>query len=82
MNLVERWFGELTSQRIRRDSFGSVAGLKQAIDEFLVAWKETPKPFPWTAAVDSIVGRLSRCRQTLERIQPGRTLPRSRKKKK
>ena len=55
LNLVERWFGELTSKRIRRDSFGGVAGLKQAIDEFFVAWNETPKPFPWTAAVDSPV---------------------------
>jgi transposase len=82
LNLVERWFGELTSKRIRRDSFGSVAELKQAIDEFLQAWNESPRPFLWTATVDSIVEKLSRCRQTLEQIQPGCTLPRSRKKKK
>ena len=82
LNLVERWFGELTSKRIRRDSFGSVADLKQAIDEFLLAWNENPRPFLWTATVDSIVEKLSRCRQTLEQIQPGCTLPRSRKKKK
>jgi transposase len=82
LNLVERWFGELTSKRIRRDSFGSLADLKQAIDEFLLAWNENPRPFLWTATVDSIVEKLSRCRQTLEQIQPGCTLPRSRKKKK
>lgn len=82
LNLVERWFGELTSKRIRRDSFGSVADLKQAIDEFLLVWNEKPRPFLWTATVDSIVEKLSRCRQTLEQIQPGCTLPRSRKKKK
>ena len=81
LNLVERWFGELTSKRIRRDSFGSVADLKQAIDEFLLAWNEKPRPFLWTATVDSIVEKLSRCRQTLEQIQPGCTLPRSRKRK-
>jgi transposase len=81
LNLVERWFGELTSKRIRRDSFGSVADLKQAIDEFLLAWNEKPRPFLWTATVDSIVEKLSRCRQTLEQIQPGCTLPRSRKRR-
>jgi len=81
LNLVERWFGELTSKRIRRDSFGSVPELKQAIDEFLGAWNEKPKPFVWTATVDSIVAKLTRCRQTLEKIDPGCTLPRRRKAK-
>ena len=79
LNLVERWFGELTSKRIRRDSFRSVPDLKQAIDEFIAVWNEKPKPFLWTVTVDSIVAKLSRCRQTLEQIQPGSTLPRSRK---
>jgi transposase len=82
LNLVERWFGELTSKRIRRDSFRSVPDLKQAIDEFIAAWNEKPKPFLWTATVDSIVAKLSRCRQTLEQIQPGSTLPRSPKSSK
>jgi hypothetical protein len=72
----------LTSKRIRRGVFGSVTDLKAAIDEFLAAWNENPRPFIWTATVDSIVAKLSRCRQTLEQIQPGCTLPRSRKKKK
>jgi len=82
LNLVERWFGELTNKRIRRGSFGSVADLKQAIDEFLAAWNEKPKPFVWTATVAAIVEKLSRCRQTLEQILPGCTSPRSRKKAK
>jgi transposase/transcriptional regulator with XRE-family HTH domain len=63
LNLVERWFGELTSKRIRRGSFGSVEDLEKAIREFLAAWNENPKPFVWTATVDSIVEKLSRCRQ-------------------
>ena len=37
----------------------------------------SPKPFVWTATVDSIVAKLARCRQTLELIQPGSTLPKS-----
>jgi transposase len=82
LNLVERWFGELTNKRIRRGSFVSVAELKQAIDDFLAAWNEKPKPFVWTATVESIVEKLSRCRQTLEQILPGCTLPRSKKKTK
>ena len=82
LNLVERWFGELTNKRIRRGSFGSVPDLHKAIDEFLSAWNDDPKPFVWTATIKSIVEKLSRCRQTLERIQPGCTLPRKRKAKK
>ena len=48
---------------------------------FLAAWNQNPKPFVWTATVESIVEKLSRCRQTLEKIQPGCTLPRRRKAK-
>src|SRR5881628_1415022 len=79
LNLVERWFGELTRKRIRRGRFASVPDLKAAIEEFLEAWNEQPKPFIWTATVESILTKLSRCRQTLEQIQPGCTLPRSKK---
>ena len=81
LNLVERWFGELTSKRVRRGSFGSVEDLERAITEFLAAWNENPKPFIWTATVESILEKLARCRQTLEQIQPGCTQSRSRKKK-
>ena len=82
LNLVERWFGELTSKRIRRDSFASVDDLKKAIADFLETWNEDPKPFVWTATVESIQQKLSRCRQTLEQIQPNRTEPRIRGKHK
>lgn len=82
LNLVERWFGELTRKRIRRGSFGSVADLQKAIEEFLQAWNENPQPFVWTATVESIMEKLSRCRQTLEQIRPGCTLPRQRNTKK
>ena len=81
LNLVERWFGELTGKRLRRGVFVSVNDLKEAIDEFLKAWNTEPKPFVWTATVDSIVEKLSRCRQTLEAIKPGCTRPRMRKTK-
>jgi len=75
LNLIERWFRELTTKRIRRDSFPSVPDLIAAIEEFLEAWNENPKPFVWHATVESILSKLSGCRQTLEQIQPGCTLP-------
>lgn len=68
LNLIERWFAELTNKRIRRDSFLSVEDLVAAIEDFLATWNENPKPFVWTATVESIVAKLGRCRQTLEQI--------------
>jgi hypothetical protein len=71
----------LTGKRIRREVFVSVADLKQAIEEFLAAWNTEPRPFVWTATVDSIVEKPKRCRQTLEQIKPGCTRPRMGKTK-
>lgn len=82
LNLVERWFGELTRKRIRRGVFLSVPDLIAAIEEFMDSWNNNPRPFVWTATVDSIVAKLQRCRQTLDGIQPGCTGPRARKKAK
>src|SRR5213594_1402964 len=65
LNMVERWFGELTSKRVRRGSFCSVKDLQNAIMEFLAAWNENPKPFVWTATVESIEKKLSGCRQAV-----------------
>jgi hypothetical protein len=81
LNLVERWFAELTHKRVRRGSFLSVGDLQKAIMEFLDAWNSDPKPFVWTATVESIMEKLSRCRRTLEQILPGCTQPRKRRRK-
>ena len=78
---MERWFGELTGKRIRRGVFISGEDLQKAMEEFLAAWKDDPNPFVWTATVESIVEKLSRCKQTLERIKPGCMRPRMRKTK-
>jgi transposase len=80
LNLIERWFAELTNKRIRRGSFHNVEELTIAIQDFLAVWNRSPKPFVWTATVDSIVAKLSRCRQTLEQIQPGCTSPKRRQR--
>ncbi len=81
LNLVERWFGELTAKAVRRGSFTSVADLQSAITAFLDAWNANPLPFVWTATVESIQAKLARCRQTLEQIKPECTVPRKRKVK-
>jgi len=82
LNLIEHWFGELTSKRVRRGSFESGEDLQNAITKFMAMWNEKPRPFVWTATVESIQQRLARCRQTLEQIQPGCTEPAHQKKKK
>lgn len=80
LNLVERWFRELTDKAVRRGSFASVPDLKQAIDEFMNAWNDNPKPFIWTATVQGIVKKIARARAKMEQIKPGSTLPRGKKK--
>ena len=53
-NLVERWFGLITSQAIRRGSFQSVARLEQAITRFLANWNENAQPFRWSKPAHQI----------------------------
>ena len=80
LNLVERWFRELTDKAIRRGSFVSVPDLKQAIDAYMQAWNRNPKPFIWTATVGDIIMKIERARAKMEQIKPGSTLPRGKKK--
>ena len=78
LNLVERWFGELTEKAVRRGVFFSVPDLIKAIEDFLAAWNSDPKPFVWTAKLDDILRKIERARAKLESIQPGSTQPRRR----
>jgi|TARA_B100000315_G_scaffold235401_1_gene250308 transposase len=68
LNLVERWFRELTEKRIRRGTFKSVADLKHAIHDYLDAYNDDPKPFVWTASVDKILEKVRRCAAILETV--------------
>ena len=79
LNLVERWFEELSEKAIRRGSFVSVPDLQQAIERFLDAWNAKPKPFVWTAIVQEIIKKIERARAKLEQIKPGCSLPRRKK---
>jgi transposase len=71
LNQVERWFGELTQKAVRRGAFISVTELQKAIEQFLQAWNEAPRPFVWTATVEKIMAKVERARQRLEGIKPG-----------
>jgi transposase len=66
LNLVERWFRELTQKAIRRGVFPSVKELVEAIQEYLEAYNEDPKPFVWTARVEEILEKVNRCKAVLE----------------
>jgi transposase len=81
LNMVERWFRELTDKAIRRGVFVSVPDLEQSIANYLAAWNEHPRPFIWTASVGAIVEKLARAREKLETIKPGCTRSRPRKTK-
>jgi len=80
LNLVERWFAELTEKAIRRGSFVSVPDLQAAISTFLEAWNLKPKPFIWTAKVEDMIRKIERARAKLETLKPGCTQPRGKNK--
>jgi transposase len=63
INLVERWFAELTNKRIRRGVFRSVKDLEAAIREFIDVHNEDPKPFVWTKTADQILASIARYAQ-------------------
>lgn len=60
LNQVERWFGLITQQAIRRGSFRTVRELIQRIDTFVTRYNRTSTPFTWTATADSILAKLTR----------------------
>lgn len=68
LNLVERWFRELTEKALRRGVFHSVPDLIEAIEAFLAAHNEDPKPFVWTASADAILAKVGRCKAVLETV--------------
>lgn len=65
LNLIERWFRDLTQQRLRRGVFRSVAEVKQAIQEYVRHHNATPKPFVWTKSASQILDKVARARKAL-----------------
>ena len=62
LNLVERWFAEITRKRIRRGSFSSVTELIDAIDDYITINNKNPKPFLWTKTAKQILAKVRRCK--------------------
>ena len=62
LNLVERWFRELTQKRLRRGNFIGVKELIAVIKEYLAQNNKQPKPFVWTATAQQIVDKVNRCK--------------------
>ena len=66
LNLIERWFRELTDKMIRRGAFKSISALTDAIQAFVDAHNQQPTPFTWTAKAQDILAKISRARAVLD----------------
>jgi len=65
LNLVERWFREITDKRIRRGSFRNVPELIAAIEAYLDTHNQNPRIFTWTASVERILTKVAKCKEAL-----------------
>jgi len=68
LNLIERWFREITDKRIRRGTFRSVEQLIAAIMAFIKGHNADPQSFTWTAKADDILAKVRRARKVLDKI--------------
>ena len=68
LNLIERWFKELTDRRLRRGTFTNVKELSDAITTWAEHWNTDPKPFIWKATAEDIITKVQRGRATLHQI--------------
>ncbi len=69
LNLVERWFNELTARRLRRGVFDSVAALVDAIEVWADHWNDDPKPFIWHKPAEEIITKVRRGRTALTKAK-------------
>jgi transposase len=65
LNLVERWFAELTTKWLRRGSHRSVRELEQSIRHWVATWNENPRPFVWAKTADEILDTIAAYRQRI-----------------
>jgi len=68
LNMVERWFREITDKRIRRGTFRSVSELISAIEEYLNNHNQNPKVFVWTASVERIMTKVAKSKEVLDAL--------------
>ena len=60
LNMVERWFGELTTKKIKRGAHTSVRALEKDIRDWIKTWNENPRPYVWVKTADEILASLAR----------------------
>ena len=69
LNMVERFFRDITENRIRRGVFRSVPELISAIEDYIHNHNQSPKPFIWTAKASDILEKVTRARRTLDKVE-------------
>jgi hypothetical protein len=69
LNMVERFFRNLSEQQLRRGIFRSVPELEQAVLDYIDKHNEAPAPFIWTKSAQDILEKVKRGRQTLNKLQ-------------
>ena len=67
LNMVERFFRDITDKRIRRGAFASLADLESAINDYIAVHNSNPKPFIWTAKASDILAKVTRARAALHK---------------
>jgi transposase len=72
LNMVERFFAEITTRRIRRGSYTSIDDLKAAIYDYLLLHNAKPKPFVWSKTADDIIARERRALDAFDEIRGNR----------
>src|SRR5208337_3928871 len=63
LNMVERWFGEITDKRIRRGTFPNVQALIATITQYLENHNQNPQVFVWSAPVERILAKIAKCKE-------------------
>jgi len=62
LNIVERWFAEITNKRIRRGNFESVKELTKAIKDFIKTWNNSGRCFTWTKTTKEILAKIEKAK--------------------
>ena len=66
LNLIERWFAEITRKRIRRGTSRSVPDLIRAVEDHVTHHNRQAEPFIWTATAETILKKVRHCKEALE----------------
>lgn len=59
LNLVERWFADLTTKKLRRSAHRATRALERDIRDWVALWNQNPRPFIWTKTADEILASVA-----------------------